>query len=382
MKVFLLFFVHNIKFIFLKIQWMLKKRFQPNSYKDIIENIEFETLLITHRKGGGTEQYVQNFLQNNRSVLLMRNITYGKDLYYLLENTMNKRKCIISKKEINKVFNKKYSRLIVNSLVGYSDVDIILNLVKSKKSLETKIIYMVHDFHCVCPKCNLVARDWYCSQECDHFKCKFTIFYHNTCMSIKKWRFIWNNFLLITDSIFVFSESSKNIVQQVYKEVLSCKFVVRPHDMSFCNFQTLDFSKNNGDLKVAIVGACYTIPKGKKVVESIFKNVNSKIPFVMIGTNKNQFSVKRDNVLWYGAYIHDDLPKIIKESEANVVIFPSVCPETFSYLISELMQIGIKIISFNFGAQGEKVKKYDNGIVCTSVLDVCMILNKLMNRGM
>ena len=57
----------------------------------------------------------------------------------------------------------------------------------------------------------------------------------------------------------------------------------------------------------------------------------------------------------------ENLPELLIKNQIGVIVFTSVCPETFSYAISELMMLNIPIISLNLGAQGEKLMNYKNG---------------------
>ena len=42
---------------------------------------------------------------------------------------------------------------------------------------------------------------------------------------------------------------------------------------------------------------------------------------------------------------------------------PSIVPETFSYTISEAIKMGLPIVAFDIGAQGNRVKQYKLGKV-------------------
>jgi glycosyltransferase involved in cell wall biosynthesis len=67
-----------------------------------------------------------------------------------------------------------------------------------------------------------------------------------------------------------------------------------------------------------------------------------------------------------GEYNKQDLPMLIKKSGVNVVLFPSICPETFSYVTHEIISFGLPIASFNLGAQAEAISKYKNGLILNS----------------
>ena len=146
--------------------------------------------------------------------------------------------------------------------------------------------------------------------------------------------------------------------------------------MSYSNFSPVVVEKNNS-INIGIIGACSYIPKGKLVIERLFREVSHDVCFSMIGSYKRKFQCDRDNVSWYGKYRQQELQTIVEKSRVNLVIFPSVCPETFSYLISEIIQMDIPILCFDIGAQGEKVKAYKKGYVCRNIDEMLSILGKL-----
>lgn len=56
--------------------------------------------------------------------------------------------------------------------------------------------------------------------------------------------------------------------------------------------------------------------------------------------------------------------------QESIVFFPSICPETFSYVVSEIMQFDMPIIAFRIGAQGENVERYAKGILVDSIQEM------------
>ena len=156
------------------------------------------------------------------------------------------------------------------------------------------------------------------------------------------------------------------MVLSVYPELCEDKVTVIPHDMSYAKFTPIEIADNAFPV-VAIVGRCVTEPKGAKVVPTIIESVSEKIRFVFVGTDASELNVSRKNVSFLGKYRQEELQHILLREKVTHVIFPSVCPETFSYLISEIMQMNIPIFCFNIGAQADKVRLYGKGTVCDTV---------------
>ena len=328
-------------------------------------------LFITHSLGGGTFQYEKNYLKENseKKIIILRIFSYGKDLCYRLENKQTGEEIYISAKNVSRVFDNEFNEVIINSLIQIYDLFVFIDLLLEYKTkyAEIQYTYHVHDFHCVCPQQNLIANDWYCNLECNRHNCRFDKFVYRYNGTIDRYREKWGKLLLNSDKIICFSESSMNIVKSAYKLLDIKKIVVKPHDMSYCNFTPIKVSNSTN---IAIVGACNSTAKGKLVIEKILRELPENLKIFMIGSSKKLFSIKRKNIFWYGTYKHDDLPKILEDLEISKVVFPSVCPETFSYVVSELMQMHIPIIAFDFGAQGEKLKHYDKGVLCKDIDDM------------
>lgn len=367
-----------LKYVFLKIKYVFLCK--NNCVDNFLKGKEDFSLFITHSLGGGTFQYEKNYIKENleKKILILRIFSYGKDLCYRIENKENGEELYISSKIIYKVFNIKFNEVIINSLIQiyglFTFIDLLLEY-KTKYS-EIRYTYHVHDFHCVCPQQNLVAENWYCNLSCNKNNCKFDKFVYRYDGDINIYRKYWENFLIVNDEIICFSNSSKKIVQTAYSALDTNKISVKPHNMKYCNFTPLKI-KSNDSINIAFVGSCNTIPKGKFVIERIMREIPDDIKIFMIGSSEKYFSTKRKNIYWYGTYKHEDLPKILEELKINKVIFPSVCPETFSYVVSELIQMDIPIVSFDIGAQGEKLKSYDKGILCKDVDDMIEVIENI-----
>jgi glycosyltransferase involved in cell wall biosynthesis len=248
--------------------------------------------------------------------------------------------------------------------VGFFDFPFILECVcnAKEKFAETELSYMLHDFHALCPDYNLMAGDFFCNLECKKHQCKFSRKTHGTELGIEEYRNLWKNFFMHADSVTSFSESSKEIFLRVYGFFGKERIKVLPHDMSYCNFTKAKI-KQNAPVNIGIVGATNTISKGKKVVEFFLANIPEEKRISMIGTEESQFDTKRKNVIWCGRYEQKKLQSIVEENSVTHVIFPSVWPETFSYLVSEIMKMELPVFCFDLGAQSEKVKNYAKGKV-------------------
>ena len=380
---------HIFKRLIEMMKYFVKKFFffliidRSNSLNKIFINSESMILFITHNFKGGTIQYENNFIQeNNCNVIVLKLITHGKILAYSLENKLTNEKILLNNKSFSVILNYKFQKIIVNSLVSANNIKELCDVLKSYKIKYHSIplYYLVHDFHCICPKYNLIEKNRYCNLDCNTYKCKFHYYPDCTTMSVNVWRDLWASFLTCVDKVICFSRSSKELILEAYPRLGEEKIFVNPHSMDWCRFTKIkQFS--GAQLHVAIVGKVDTIPKGKIVVQEILSRTSSVIPFYLIGTTANEIKSKRKNISYFGKYKHDQLQSILENLQINLVVFPSICPETFSYLISELIMMDLPIVCLDCGAQAEKVKNYNKGVVVKDIENMINYIEEANQKG-
>lgn len=318
-----------------------------------------DTVFITNNFGGGTEHYANQYInKSNNDILVVRFVEYFRDLYIELNRsgkTLN-----IPIENLHQIFTEKITTIVVNTLVGCNDIDNVLNQIKiHKEKYGCSIEYMMHDYNAICISCNLFHENKYCGLECRKNGCKLTTPDEKRNIVIDEWRSMWGGFLNIVDQIICFSKSSKNIVIDVYP-FLEDKIVVRPHDMSYCTYSHID--TNGKAFHIGFVGDCGSEFKGLKVVQNVIERYSKDIPITIIGPKSKYYKLK-GKAKCTGEYKREELMDILDEEKVTHIIFPSLCPETFSYVVSEIIMMDLSIVCFDIGAQAEKVRAYPKGVV-------------------
>lgn len=337
------------------------------------------SLFITHENGGGTTTFIENFVNNKNNCYILTNTTEKKSFVYKLYNFENKSFNIyVTKHQLKKIFDVKFDKIIINSLYTFSKWKLFQNyIIKAKNNFHITVEYMVHDFHCLCPSINLMKKDCFCNLNCSTNKCKFNLFL-DYGISIKNWRNVWQNFLSNIDNIYCFSNSSKNLITKIYPP-LESKIIVKPHSTDYCHFNKINF--DNIPVKIAVIGNINNYAKGIKIVESLYYHLLKKNHTItLIGTEPDDFYAmidKKCKINISGRYKSNELQNIIEKNRITHIVFPSVCPETFSYLISELIKLDIPIVGFDVGAQGEKLRNYKKGTVVNNLLEMYEYLDSL-----
>ncbi len=133
-------------------------------------------------------------------------------------------------------------------------------------------------------------------------------------------------------------------------------------------------------IKTIAVAGTLNFPKGSLVVKELAKEIeksySDKIRIVVIGEMLEDFN-KSESLIVTGRYKRKDLPEISKQYNVDLFLFPSICPETFSIVCDEIIEMGYPLAVFNLGAQKEKAEKYHKGIILEE-MGAEYVINKLL----
>lgn len=336
-----------------------------NVWQELIENGVGYDFFITNDIGGGTEFFTKNYLDSDKDILILRNISYGKDWAFILENKAMKKKCAVTLHNVRDILKtQSVEKVTVNTLVtNLHTFDFLEMLCKSA----APVTVMVHDYYLVCPNYTLFKDGAHCGFAfCDKNICTKSCnpFLTPHC-SLKEWREKWNTFLLSVKEIRCFSQSSRDIIKCAYPDMDREKITVVPHSMEYCHFTPVLYQKE--PVHIGIVGAITSEPKGGKVVRAFLRYAKKKNVMVsVIGTYPNHFRVKGKTIRYTGTYNASELQQTIEREKVNCLLFPSLWSETFSYLVSEQIMMRLPIVCFDYGAQAEKIRAYQKGVICHS----------------
>uniref|UniRef100_A0A7V6CEA8 Glycosyltransferase n=1 Tax=Thermodesulfobacterium geofontis TaxID=1295609 RepID=A0A7V6CEA8_9BACT len=331
------------------------------------------TLLIDHNLGGGANLYSKNLIKEKMkedkcilhyiegtSGIWGKIITYYKDFKkeFYLENPEHLKTLLK---------DARLTEIILNNMVSYRNPIKVLEIILSLKDTNSDIslIIPIHDFYSVCPSYNLLNdKGVYCGVPDDIEVCKKCLrnnIYADKVEEISVWRSTWRNIFKSSDAIICFSNSSKEIIKKAYPEIEDEKFYILPHKL-YIYLRKPKLNKPDKELNVAIIGNI-NYPKGAKIINDLLKVIEKKklkINLVVVGTLVRAFLEKDfGNLKILGQYERKDLPDILEKENINLVLFPSIWPETFSYVVEECMEMELPIIAFDIGAPSERLRKYE-----------------------
>jgi glycosyltransferase involved in cell wall biosynthesis len=231
--------------------------------------------------------------------------------------------------------------------------------------------FKIHDFHSLCPSPHLSDYEQkYCGIPTEHAVCKQCLprnlnWYHawfdkeDMAVDIDVWRKPFQRLFDACDVVTCFDESSIDILRTDFV-IEQGKINVVPHELQ--HFKCSEKNSIGNFLSIGVVGTLSHI-KGGDVVSELCSYIDHEkldVPVVVIGESYTQLPA---NAIIHGRYSPAELPALVESLGVSVVFMASIVPETFSYTISEAIEMGMPVVAFDIGAQGRRVKEYRLGKV-------------------
>jgi glycosyltransferase involved in cell wall biosynthesis len=253
--------------------------------------------------------------------------------------------------------------IIVSSLIGHS-LDIL--------NTQTKTFFICHDYYPFCSAVNI-----YFDRVCTtcHFsdlqRC-FQSNKHNYAfrqVSASGWMSVRSTFLdlVIQNQIHLVapSESVRQNFIQLEPRLQAIEFSIIPHGLSWQNNPVSLLSGSASEkLRLLILGQL-THHKGLDLLQDSYRDILEFAEIFLLGCGETgRFFAESSGLHVVAETYHTaDLPKLIQEIAPDLGLLLSVCPETFSYTLSELMMLGVPTLATQVGAFADRIQDGINGFL-------------------
>ncbi|MDE2017494.1 MAG: glycosyltransferase, partial [Hyphomicrobiales bacterium] len=157
---------------------------------------------------------------------------------------------------------------------------------------------------------------------------------------------------------------SEDATNRMSREFPGIEFSVVPHDPPIATVAANEIPRDVDEFRVALLGAVGP-HKGSRILYALAQDVlTRKLPlrYEIIGYSDMTKSLMEVGVNETGPYKTDmEAVAEIRRFNPHAIFVSSIVPETFCFTLSMAMRLGSRIVSFDFGAQGERVSRYDRG---------------------
>jgi len=136
-----------------------------------------------------------------------------------------------------------------------------------------------------------------------------------------------------------------------------------------------------GSLRIAVVGAIGRVKGFEVLVRMVERAARDRMPFFLtvIGfTSDDEWLKRYKNAQVTGPYKHAELKEKLDAVDPDFVFLPSIWPETYSYVLSEVWEAGYPVVAFDIGAPAARIKAMGGGVVIPFTRDSRVVLDALM----
>lgn len=358
----------------------------PSQWAAILPNIfhsQNGVLVLDHMYGGGANDYrekrIADFLARRLPVLLLTWDFFGHKLKCAFRLPDGAAISVDARdlQEVAKQDGLRFGHILINELVLWSGAkyrqdhyaalphlfEQIMHIKKRDKAL---LEIAIHDYYPLCPNYNLLeaGKSW-CRVSNDMQRCSRCL--AQSPFNVPKgfepalWREDWKTALANADRISTFSQASADILKLGFGPGLE-NIHIGPHTP----LDALPEVKlETGPMRVAVVGHI-AYHKGSEIVKELARLLNPEESVVVIGELENSADMP-SNIKVTGSYQRRDLPALIEREHVTIALVPSICPETFCYVVQECMQMKLPLVVFPLGAQAERVREYPDGLVAEAI---------------
>lgn len=336
---------------------------------------------------GGTTLHVRDIIYKLRKYYNFHVLSYDNGMYKLYSYFEDKEDILNLKAfdayEAIPRFNIEYKQMVSDIVDGFG-IDYIHvhhmihhyfdigDIIKEKK---IKATMSIHDLYPICPTINMLYKmEKFCGNEKKKncAEClKYKVGIGNNIINV--WQEQWAELLTVFENVIVPSNNTKDLLKKYYKNI---DFKVIEHGIDLEKKDAIRKDKIV-EINVAFVGIGVK-HKGIEVFAEMIKKASSKYKFHLFGNCEiEELKQDKKNYVYHGYYKREDLPNLLKENNIDVVCSLSICPETYSYTLSEIIASGIPVLSFDVGAISERIKKNKCGWIIGVTNSGKKVLDKL-----
>ena len=225
-----------------------------------------------------------------------------------------------------------------------------------------------HDYVYACPRSTMVdGSGLYCGNN-DVAVCQTCVNSNDSLfgkVDMRRWHKDCESFLSRARKVFVPDEDVAKRLQSFFPAI---HFTVRPHPEPVAKASSAPKPYHAGEtLRVAVVGAVAAHKGSRQVLQCAEDAARRRLPikFVLYGFDGNMKVPRLASLETTNAarYAEEDLPALLAASGCQVAFFSSVCPETYSYTLSQCFFAGLYPVAFDIGAIARRIRAAGWGLV-------------------
>lgn len=331
-------------------------------------SFERNVLIISHLRGGGTEQHVREEIQRLEAAGygVFRAVADPRvhDRFDIVAthaartSTLSAIRIAGDPQRLQRVAEDlAIAEVHVHHIMDFGSRPAIgvLNLLNH---LQRPWKVVVHHYFGICPRVNLVdTKGIYCGEPGKR-ACQACLQANPTefgVPDIQTWRADYHKLLAGAASVIVPDEDVAKRLRGYFPDIV---FQIRPHD----DVEPMPLLKRprpgSRVLRVGVLGAISAIKGFEKLLDCATDARLRRLPleFVVIGYTENDERAVEAGIMVTGPYDNATVLDTIDSLDIDVIFLPSVWPETYSYTLSLALRSARPIVVFDIGAAARRIR--------------------------
>lgn len=343
-----------------------------NKYRKNMLIVAHEFFDLKAKLVGGTVQHIYDVISNVRKDVNCH-VFYYKNGKYMVKSFFEDSTAdmvlgsVVSYENI-KTYNRQY-RVILDKLFSILNIDFVhihhmyrhyFDLYDVLQEKQMPYIVTLHDFYFACPTILLLENgEKYCVDN-EHRDCKNCL--NNVlgldCNFIDEWRKLNYELLKNAKEVIVPSNSAKEIYNKFYKDV---NITVIEHGMNKEAFEEAKEIPEKTERKnIAFIGGL-NHSKGLGYMKYLIEKVNNdELPYNihLFGQAVEwEVNMSNKNYIFHDTYNREEIAKLLKENNIDLVLLLAIWPETYCYTLTEAAIAEIPVLALSYGALEERIKE-------------------------
>jgi FkbM family methyltransferase len=325
--------------------------------------------MVTHERGGGTEQHVQQLIEiaraENVRVLVLRP---ASDRNTLFTASLDDIEALPNLRGLSLEDPVASARFLASIGVFHLHVHHLVDFPGAMHSWVESVArdgiltvdFTVHDYSAVCPQVNFVDHNGiYCGEPADEEVCNRCIIRNGSrfgVVAIGPYRRRNGRMLARMRRVFVPNVDVQTRLKHYFP---SLETTVIPHPEPLLPRQTAPALAPDEPLKVVVLGAI-GVHKGFDVLLRCVEDAKSRalpLEFVVVGYTCDDPKLAAEGVHITGAYQSpEEAHALLQAVGAHVSFFPAVWPETYAYTLNVSDAAGLHAVAFELGAIAQRLR--------------------------
>jgi GT2 family glycosyltransferase len=242
---------------------------------------------------------------------------------------------------------------------------------------------MLHDYSWICPRVTLINHSGrYCGEPavevCD--KCvKRGGSLLNEKISVRSLRERSEGWLRGASNVVAPSRDTAN---RIRRHFAGLPVEVRAHAAIDWELAP-ECPSHDGITTVGLIGAIGQ-HKGFEILLACARDARQRrlpLRFVVIGYTQGDDRLQATRKVFVtGRYHQQELPHLLERERPDVILFPSMWPETWCYALDEAMGAGLPIVAFDIGALGERLRGQPGATLLPVMTPASEVNDSIMKR--